>query len=228
MEALKYKIFPIAEDALTVSFGNRISSDLNELVNQLSAQIESNPIPGFIECAPAYSSLTVFFDLLAAKRKFRSSLTAFEIVKSLIEIEIQKLKITPSPAHQVIEIPVSFEREHAPDLEFVAAANDLNVVEVKEIFLGATYRVFMLGFLPGFPYMGEVDQKIATPRKEIPRERVAKGSVGIAGTQTGIYPLESPGGWQIIGRTNVQLFTPEKNPPSYLNPGDLIKFIESE
>jgi len=226
MEGYKYKIFPIAEDALTVSFGNKISLDLNNIVTQLSLQIETKALPGFIECVPAYSSLTIFFDLVRAKRKFRSSLTAFEIIKNLIEIEIQKLEVASSESLKTIEIPVSFDEKYALDLAFVAETNDLNVEEAKEIFLAKTYRVYMLGFLPGFSYMGEVDQRIATPRKETPRAKVKKGSVGIAGTQSGIYPLESPGGWQIIGRTDVELFTPDQESPSYLQPGDGIKFVE--
>ena len=228
MERYKYKIFPIAEDALTVSFGNEISNELNNVVTNLSAQIESRPVPGFIECVPAYSSLTVFFDLLSAKQKFRSALPAFEIVKSLVEIEIQMLENKAADVSRIVEIPVSFDKKYAIDLDFVAESNNLRPEEVKEIFLAETYRVFMLGFLPGFAYMGEVDQRIATPRKETPRAKVKKGSVGIAGTQTGIYPLESPGGWQIIGRTDFELFTPDQESPSYLQPGDQIRFIEKK
>lgn len=226
MENYKYTIFPISEDALTVSFGNEISDEFNNIVTQLAARLETKPIPSQIECVPAYSSLTVFYDLGRAKRKFRSALSAFEIVKSLIEIEIQMLEIKPSELTNPIEIPVSFKEKHAPDLKFVAETHNRTSQEVKEIFLADTYRVFMLGFLPGFAYMGEVDKRIATPRKKNPREKVAKGSVGIAGTQTGIYPLDSPGGWQIIGRTNIELFTPNGNSPSYLKPGDLIKFVQ--
>ena len=110
---------------------------------------------------------------------------------------------------RTVEIPVRFDAESALDLEFVAESNGLSREKVIEIFTGTTYRVFMLGFLPGFSYMGEVDDRIATPRKETPRLSVPRGSVGIAGKQTGIYSLESPGGWQIIGRTDVELFTPE-------------------
>jgi KipI family sensor histidine kinase inhibitor len=112
----------------------------------------------------------------------------------------------------------------APDLELIAAENNISSDDVIEIFLGREYRVFMLGFLPGFSYMGEVDDRIATPRKQVPRSKVPRGSIGIAGKQTGIYSLESPGGWQILGRTPLELFTPEAESPAFLRAGDNVKF----
>jgi KipI family sensor histidine kinase inhibitor len=129
---------------------------------------------------------------------------------------------------RLIEIPVCFDEEFALDLEFVATSQNLTQKQVIKIFLEKTYRVFMLGFLPGFAYMGEIDQRIAVPRLQSPRMKVPKGSIGIACRQTGIYSLESPGGWQIIGRTNIELFTPEADTPTFLNAGDSIRFYESE
>jgi inhibitor of KinA len=123
-----------------------------------------------------------------------------------------------------LEIPICFDMEFALDLDNIAREKDLAPGEIIEIFLGETYRVFMLGFLPGFSYMGEVNARIATARKKSPRLKVPSGSVGIAGSQTGIYSLESPGGWQIIGRTPLSLFTPFAERPALLEPGDLVKF----
>jgi KipI family sensor histidine kinase inhibitor len=120
---------------------------------------------------------------------------------------------------------VRFDDGSAPDLGFVAESSGLSREKVIEIFVSVTYRVYMLGFLPGFSYMGEVDDRIATERKETPRLSVPKGSVGIAGKQTGIYSLESPGGWQIIGRTTAKLFTPRAERPSLLQPGDQVRFV---
>jgi KipI family sensor histidine kinase inhibitor len=128
----------------------------------------------------------------------------------------------------LIEIPVCFDERYALDLNFVASSNDLSPDKVIEIFLAVTYRVYMLGFLPGFSYMGEVDRRIATPRKSSPRLKVPKGSVGIAGKQTGIYSLESPGGWQIIGRTDIELFTPQAESPTFLHAGDSVRFYEAK
>ncbi len=222
----KCKISPLGECALIVNFGNEISEELSDVVASLAAQIESDPFPGFRESVPAYSSLTLFFDLKKSKRNFRTALTGFEIVKSFVEIAIQKTEVKTSADFKTVEIPASFSPKDAPDLDHVAEANGLSKEKVLEIFLSKTYRVFMLGFLPGFPYMGKLDERIATPRKESPATKVAKGSVGIAGSQTGIYPLQSPGGWQIIGRTKTKLFDATEDPPALLKAGDRVKFIE--
>ncbi len=221
----KYEIFPLGENALTICFGNSISREINLIVTSLSKKIESTKFQGFVECVPAYSSLTVFFELSKAKRKFRTALTAYQIVKSHVEIALQTLEIGQPKEPRLIEVPVSFEKRFAPDLELVAEFAELTESEVIDIYLSSTYRVYMLGFLPGFPYMGEIDPRIAAPRKASPRKQVAKGSVGIAGNQTGIYPLESPGGWQIIGRTEIELFTPNLESPTLFNTGDLVKFV---
>ena len=124
----------------------------------------------------------------------------------------------------VIEIPFDYSDEFALDLDYISETKNLAKEKIIEIFTAQTYRVFMLGFLPGFAYMGEVDERIAVPRKATPRLKVPQGSVGIAGNQTGIYPLESPGGWQIIGKTETELFTPDEKNPTFLQAGDLVKF----
>ncbi len=225
MESKKnYKIYSVGENAITIDFGNFISPELNEFVTNLADLIENNKFEGFIECLTAYSSLTVFYDSYQVRKSEEKLLTAFETVKSHIENQIEKITDTKSTEKRIIEIPVSFDEKFALDLDFVAKTNKLEKKEVLKIFLSKTYRVFMLGFLPGFAYMGELDERIATPRKKTPRTKIPKGSVGIAGKQTGIYPLESPGGWQIVGKTDIELFTPNDNSPTYLNAGDLIKF----
>jgi KipI family sensor histidine kinase inhibitor len=125
----------------------------------------------------------------------------------------------------LIEIPAKFDGSSGPDLQLVSESSSLSINEVIEIFSSKTYKVFMIGFLPGFAYMGEVDERLRMARKDKPRLTVPKGSIGIAGSQTGVYPLESPGGWQIIGRTNVELFTPNGPTPSLLSAGDVVKFV---
>ncbi len=220
------KIFPLGDNALTLSFGNEISPELNKKVLKLANFIEQNPFKGFIETVPAYSSLSIFYDVFRVRNEFSDFETAFEAVKTFVENSLKNSGKINKKKSRLIEIPVNFEKEFALDLEFVASENDLSPEKVIEIFTSKTYRVYLLGFLPGFAYMGELDAQIATPRKNSPRKKVPKGSVGIAGRQTGIYSLESPGGWQIIGKTATELFTPEDENPTFLQAGDLIRFTE--
>lgn len=222
---MKHRIFPLGDSALTIEFGNLISVELNSQVLKLAQFFDRNPFEGFIEVVPAYSSLTVFYDIFKVRKHFPEFGTAFEAVKSLTLKSLKNLDEFKQLQTRKIEIPVCFDAEFAPDLEFVAGENDLSPFQAIEIFLGQTYRVFMLGFLPGFSYMGEVDARIATPRKLSPRLKVAAGSVGIAGKQTGIYSLESPGGWQIIGKTPKKLFSPMAENPTFLQPGDSVRFF---
>jgi inhibitor of KinA len=220
------KIYPLGENALTIEFGREISAELNEKVIKLAAAVEKHGFEGFIECVPAYASLTIFFDPLRVRKHLPDYPNAFAAVRNFVDNALERLAANARTAARTVEIPVSFAAEFAPDLGFVAELNGLRPAEVIEIFLSRTYRVFMLGFLPGFAYMGELDERIAAPRKENPRTRVAQGSVGFAGLQTGIYPLESPGGWQIVGRTEAQLFDKYANDPVLLKAGDLVRFIE--
>ena len=219
------RIFPLGDAALTVEFGTSISEAINKKAINLAGYFERNVFHGFIEAVPAYASTSLFYDLAAVRQHFLQFPTAFAAVKSLVVAAINERLDIQCEDPRNVEIPVRFDAESALDLQFVAESSGLSTEKVIEIFTTATYRVFMLGFLPGFSYMGEVDDRIATPRKESPRLVVPKGSVGIAGKQTGIYSLESPGGWQIIGRTDLEMFTPKAETPSLLQPGDLVRFV---
>lgn len=219
------RIFPLGDTALTVEFGTGISEAINKKAINLAGHLERNRFPGFIEAVPAYSSTTLFYDLAAVRKHFPQFPTAFAAVKSLVVAAINERLDIKNEDPRTVEIPVHFDDRSALDLRFVAENSGLSTEKVIEIFTGVTYRVFMLGFLPGFTYMGEVDDRIATPRKESPRLIVPEGSVGIAGKQAGIYSLESPGGWQILGRTDVEMFTPKAEMPSLLQPGDQVWFI---
>lgn len=221
----KPKIAPLGENALVVNFGDEISADLNDIVLSFAVNIFENQFVGFIETVPAYSSCAVFYDVFEVCKFYGDFQGAFEIVKGFIEEFFDKFDVFEKQISEPIEIPVSFDEEHALDLHFVAETNNLGKSEVIEIFTSRIYRVFMLGFLPGFAYMGELDDRIAAPRKKIPRTRVPKGGVGIAGRQTGIYSLASPGGWQIIGKTDIRLFAPNAEKPAFLQAGDLVKFV---
>lgn len=223
-----FKIFPLGDAALTISFGSEISLELNEKVLRLAAFVEQNPCCGLIETVPAYSSLTFLYNPLKIKNEFPEFATAFLFVKDYIENALQNAGKIKRAKAKTIEIPVDFSEQYALDLEFIASFNRLEKSEVIEIFTARIYRVFLLGFLPGFAYLGELDARIAAPRKEAPRRKVPKGSVGIAGRQTGIYSLESPGGWQIIGRTGVEMFTPESENPSFFKAGDSVRFYDLE
>ncbi len=221
----KTRIFPLGDSALTVEFGTSISQTINKKAIAFANRIETESFPGFIESVPAYSSTTIFYDLVGVKKNFPEFPTAFDAVKSIAEKAVKTLTGTDESNPRLVEIPVHFDAASALDLVYVAETSGFAPAEVIDIFTSRTYRVFMLGFLPGFTYMGEVDDRIATPRKETPRTLLPKGSVGIAGRQTGIYSLESPGGWQIVGRTDIEMFTPAADPPSLLRPGDEVRFI---
>lgn len=222
-----YRIFPLGDSALTVEFGNAISPDLNQKAIALAYAIENEPFCGFTETVPAYASTTIFYDPGEVRRSFPEFMTAFEAVRQLVEIASDTLGESNTVGSRFIEIPVIFDRHNEYDLAHVASEHSMSIDEVIDIFTSTTYRVYMLGFLPGFSYMGEVDERIAAPRKENPRTHVAKGSVGIAGRQTGIYSLDSPGGWQIIGRTEIEMFTPEAESPTFLRAGDTVQFVIS-
>ena len=215
-----YKIFPLGDGALTVEFGRTIAIGLNQEALKLAATLDTNRFEGFLEAVPAYSSTTVFFDLKKVRTAFPEFKSAFAAVSNYIESSIADFVLTAHSSRE-INIPVEFDGE---DLPVVAEFAGLSPPDVIEIFAEAIYRVYMLGFLPGFAYMGEVNARIAAPRRSSPRTKVQKGSVGIAGTQTGIYPLDSPGGWQIIGHTLVELFDPDSEEPCLVRPGDEVRF----
>jgi inhibitor of KinA len=219
------KILPLGESAVVVEFGNAISKELNRKAICLAEHLSANPFPGFIESVPAYASTTVFYDVVKVRLKFENCESAFGVVADLLRLALIEMKFSDKAERSVIEIPTIFDERAGPDLEYVSDICGLSPSKVIELFTSVTYRVYMVGFLPGFAYMGEVDVRLSMPRKQQPRQAVPKGSVGIAGRQTGIYPLESPGGWQLIGRTDVELFAPQNESPTLFQPGDLVRFV---
>jgi inhibitor of KinA len=219
------KILPLGESAVVVEFGNIISQELNRKAICLTEYFSANPFPGFIESVPAYASATVFYDVVKVRKSFEDRESAFDAVAGVLRSALRQMKLNDKHEHAAIEIPTIFDKQSAPDLEFVSKARGFLPNEVIELFTSVIYRVYMVGFLPGFAYMGDVDERLSVPRKQQPRQVVPKGSVGIAGRQTGIYPLESPGGWQLIGRTETELFTPQNETPTLFQPGDLVRFV---
>ncbi len=220
---ISYRIFPLGDAAITIDYGNNISESVNKEVVARFQQMRSHPLSGMVEAVPAYSSLTVYYDVPVLRKIIPVNVTVFEWMKKQLEERLQKPLPENIAETRLIRIPVCYEKEFAPDIRELAGAKNISVEEVIRLHLSGSYRVYMLGFLPGFVYLGEVDDQIAMPRKPQPQP-VWAGSVGIAGKQTGIYPLASPGGWQIIGRTPWRLFDANKAEPTLLRAGDTVQF----
>jgi len=218
-----YRIFPLGDSAITIDFGNCIDDTINEHVIQQFNKIRQAPFPGFTEAVPSYSSLTLYYDPVFLRKAIPASTSVYEWIKSKAAELLDDLTAIESPAARYFKIPVCHDTNWAKDLPALAAAKHLDIEEVVHIHTSAIYKVYMMGFLPGFPYMGEVDKRIEMPRKTQPHN-ILSGSVGIAGRQTGIYPMTSPGGWQIIGRTPLKLFDSSKEDSSLLKTGDRVEF----
>jgi inhibitor of KinA len=212
-------ITPVGDRALLISLGQGIDPSVNAAVHRAAERIQQEWLPGVVAVVPAYCSLMVHYDC---------ALTGFEALeRSLADLMAADPGAdgpASSPAGQVVEIPVCYGGRFGPDIGHVAARNGLTTEEVVDLHTAVSYRVYMLGFTPGFPYLGGLSRRLETPRLDTPRQRIAAGSVGIAGRQTGVYPIESPGGWQLIGRTPMRLFTPGNADPVPYRPGDHIQF----
>ncbi len=214
-----YSIFPLGDAALLIDFGNTISEEVNRKVLRLFHRLKSAPHPGITGITPAYSSLLISYDLLTL---YGHELSPFDQLAQWIEGFTSETSFEEDQKR--IFIPVCYNEHFGPDLSSLARRSGLSIDEVIRLHTAPVYRVYMIGFLPGFAYMAGVDEAIAAPRLDSPRQKVAPGSVGIAGRQTGIYPLETPGGWQLIGRTPVTMFRAEDEPPVLLSPGDEVEF----
>lgn len=217
-----YQVYPLGDAAVTIDFGNRIEEGINQEVIARFIQLQQHPPYYIREVIPAYSSLTICFDITAIKKYSGNAVAADWVKKELETILAQPVQAYESVS-SFISIPVCYEKEFAPDLQRVALAKKLSIEQVIDIHTSVIYRVYMLGFLPGFAYLGQIDDRIAVPRKPQP-VHVKQGSVGLAGRQTGVYPLDSPGGWQIIGRSPVRLFHPGTSRPVLLKCGDSVQF----
>jgi inhibitor of KinA len=218
-----YRIFSLGDTAITIDFGNCIDEAINQKVMAGFRQLQKDPLPGMIESVPAYSSLTVYYDISFIRKTVPKEQAVFDWIKGQIGQRLAAPAPEEAGTETRIRIPVCYDQEFAPDIQELATMNNISTDELIRIHTARSYRVYMLGFLPGFAYLGEVDERIAMPRKAQPA-MVTAGSVGIAGRQTGIYPLTSPGGWQIIGRTPKQLFDAHKENPALVKAGDIIEF----
>jgi inhibitor of KinA len=219
------KIYPLSESSITIEFGGTISFDINQKVIAFRKLLLSNAFDGLIEVVAAYSTVTVFYDPVRVSG-FSSPLTPGKKVEEILFELSTRLKETGQQENsEVISIPVCYDKEFAPDLQWLADFHKVNEDDIIKNHVRTEYTVFMIGFMPGFPYMGILPETLESPRKQTPRTLVPAGSVGIAGRQTGIYPFDSPGGWQIVGRTLLKLFSPDAPKHSLLQAGDRVQFV---
>lgn len=221
MEAPLYDIVILSESAVIIAFEQILDERINHWVAHIANQLNAEPFSGFIELVPAYASLAVYFNPVITRK----------LGKSIVDFLYEKLSKLLKDNHliehhfnnNVVEIPVIYDGE---DLSYVCNQTGLSKNELIKLHTEPLYRVYMLGFLPGFAYLGGMNKRLAVPRRDSPRLKVAAGSVGVAGEQTGVYPVESPGGWQLIGQTAIELFSTSEIQVSLLKQGDYVRFIE--
>ncbi|WP_338707635.1 5-oxoprolinase subunit PxpB [Paenibacillus amylolyticus] len=206
---------PLGETAVIIQCGDRLSEAVQRRVMSVCALLEKSTLSAMIEWVPSYTSVTLFYD------PFISSYP--ELCRILLQ-QLNEMKESVQYKPRTVTIPVCYGGEWGPDLDYVASEHGLTPEDVIAIHTSGDYLVHMIGFAPGFPYLGGLSEQIATPRRATPRLRVEAGTVGIGGKQTGIYPVDTPGGWQCIGRTPLRLFRPDENIPSLLAAGDRVRF----
>ena len=208
------RILPCGDTAIVVEFGDAIDRALNDLVLALDENVRKASPPGFVESVPTFRSLMIHYNPLVVSAE-------------KLTLEVTSLLDQGHSSSRVAtrwEIPVCYEIAHAPDLAFVAAQAGLREREVIALHMEPEYHLYMIGFLPGYPYLGDLSEILRLPRRVSPREKVPAGSVAIAMAMTAIYPVESPGGWHLIGSTPISLFDVSRTPPTLFAPGDKVKF----
>ncbi len=218
------RIYAISECALTMAFGAAIDPGINRHVTDLCSGFQRDPFPGFLEAVPAYASLTVYFDPLATRNAFPGKSASGTVADIMRQRSARMPWIAVEEDPVIHDIPVCYDPSFGTDLAWVADYCGLSPEAVIDMHCSPLYRVYMIGFVPGFPYMGITDPAIEVPRKSQPSLSVPRGSVALAGRQTGIYPADIPGGWQVIGRTPLALFDPAGEPCSLFRAGMTVRF----
>jgi KipI family sensor histidine kinase inhibitor len=217
-----YAVEPLGETHLLLRFGTRIDAATNARVHAAAELLRAVELPGLVDLVPAYAALALHYD--AAFWAGRDGLPPWRHLADALDAVFAAPPPQPSASAAALTIPVCYGGEHGPDLDAVAAHCGLAPAEVVARHAGGDYRVAMLGFAPGFPYLIGLDAALHVPRRAAPRRRVPRGAVAIGGAQTGIYPAELPGGWQLVGRTPLALFDAAREPPCLLAPGDRVRF----
>jgi len=207
---------PASDQSLLIYFGQQITFDFHQHVIKLLRLLEREPIAGIRNLHPGYCSLLVVFDGLKLRH---------DELEATLRGYLDRLEDAPLPQPRQMEIPVCYDAEYGPDLNDVAEMHGLKVAQAIELHASVIYDVYFLGFVPGFAYLGELPESLATPRLAKPRLRVPPGSIGIAGRQTGVYPFATPGGWRLLGRTPISMFQPDRAGMSFLSIGDRVRFI---
>jgi inhibitor of KinA len=210
------KLLPIGDSSLLIQLGEEIDFTVNQHVHALASLVEGSSIQGIIETVPAYATLLVHYDPL---------ILSFTQLQKYLRAKIHLVEETANRKRRRVKVPVRYGGERGVDLESVAVKLRLTVADVIRLHSETIYTVYMMGFTPGFPYMGKLPDELVMPRLETPRTRVPAGTIAIAGAQTGIYSIDSPGGWHLIGWTPLKLFEVESNSPFLFAPGDEVKFI---
>lgn len=219
MPQLNLRILPMGDRALVVEYGDSPSPELSARITATARRLRASPLPGVLDLVPAYTTLTLHFDPVAIGGNAPFD-TLAEQLGAWLEAGAET---APAPA-RLVEIPLCYGGAFGADLEDLARRHGLDPGDVVAIHSGTEYTVQMLGFVPGFAYLGGLDPRLFTARRDAPRPRVPAGTLGIGGEQTGIYPLDAPGGWHLLGRTPLRLFTPQREPPCLLNAGDRVRF----
>ena len=214
---MDYSFSSLGDQAIVIDVAIEINEEVQKRIRKISLLLEQQAPEWMVEYIPAFTTVSVFYNPLQAD---------YQTVESDLRELLMQAPKEIEAAPRTIEIPVCYGGKFGPDLEFVAKHNGLTAQEVVQIHSSGTYSVYMIGFAPGFPFVGGMSERIAAPRRDSPRLSIPERSVGIAGMQTGVYPIETPGGWQLIGRTPLRLFRPEKDVPSLLRAGDQIIFRE--
>lgn len=213
------EVFPLGDCAVCVKFAAAVSPELNRQIREFCEGIEREKWDGIIEWVPAYETVTVYYSPM------QTSFQELSVKLSRLAERASSSDSSEASSSELIFLPTLYGGDYGEDLTRVAQVNKLSEKEVIDLHAGTDYLVYLIGFLPGFPYLGGMASEIAAPRLETPRSRVPAGSVGIAGEQTGVYPIESPGGWNLIGRTPVKLFDASRDKPFLFKAGDRIRFV---
>lgn len=218
------QIVPLGDCAVLVRVGDAIDAETHARVRAVLDMLDREPVSGVIELVPAYTAVAVHYEPEA----FAGGDGPFARVTAEIEDRLRHLEVVAPGPGRLIEVPVRYGGEEGPDLEELAHYTGLTPEQVVSAHAAAEYTVYMIGFSPGFPYLAGLPERLAMPRRDSPRVAVPQGSIGIGGRQTGIYPIQTPGGWRIIGRTSLRLFRPEADPPTLLQLGDRVRFLRSD